>query len=586
MKRKEKKLFCTEKRILIFLVASIFLCAVFVSAVDLDKYVSLCLSKGEKVEFSKCNPTNPYMKDFTCSCSSRECTCNQCAYIGSRGVWCPASPNYCNAAGSSCTFSGSNGTTDIQPPNITIKFPSNNGVYSSAKINFDLSADEDSYWYYSLDGTKWNSICSLTKNCLRSVTVAEGFNNVTIKAADAMRNTALKQVWFFVDSKLPKITLTNPKAGFADGNFEIDFEDGNPRNLTLFYGDSITRNKRVVNIASECLQFEQKFICHVENVSLTQFDGKQINYFFELTDIAGNTVDSKVVYLDVDLSRPVITNPNNLFSVSGKYVYFSVQSNDPYIAEVGYRYLDSKGILKTKKLCSGKNIGTCNKKDTFSDGFNALTVYVLDKTGKEATQNISFFIDSKKPSIKKVSPKSGAFSDGNFEIEFAEQNPTSLVLNYGTYGNYIKQNVNLSSCQILINKDYFCDVSATLIKSFDGNLIEYWFELKDVANNTVQSKSASIKVDMTSPVITNPSSLFVVSGKSVQFTIGVNEINIADVGYTDMSTNKYTKLCTRLVDGQCKYKKTFNSGTYHLTIEASDKAGNVVGVPITFSVGY
>src|SRR3990167_2831309 len=74
-----------------------------VSAATVDM---LCLSEGQTVEFSKCNPEMP---DKTCTST----TCQICVYKIGPDTFCPASINKCNDAGlSSCTIFGDTNETD------------------------------------------------------------------------------------------------------------------------------------------------------------------------------------------------------------------------------------------------------------------------------------------------------------------------------------------------------------------------------------------------------------------------------------------------------------------------------------------
>ena len=48
-------------------------------------------------------------------------------------------------------------------------------------------------------------------------------------------------------------------------------------------------------------------------------------------------------------------------------------------------------------------------------------------------EEITFFTDSVLPRIYSTQPTRG-FADGNFMVQFVEQNPVSLTLNYGNSG--------------------------------------------------------------------------------------------------------------------------------------------------------
>jgi len=83
------------------------------------------------------------------------------------------------------------------------------------------------------------------------------------------------------------------------GNFEVFFQEANPKNLTLFYkNESLSRDK-IMNI-DHCLKKNNiNYQCQI-NVNLSEFNGKEIEYWFELKDILGNKDESRHRSLLVD----------------------------------------------------------------------------------------------------------------------------------------------------------------------------------------------------------------------------------------------------------------------------------------------
>jgi len=57
----------------------------------------LCIDKGQKIEFSRCNPS---ILDRTCTTKSG---CQFCVNEASKGIYCPVSINNCNSGGFSCS---------------------------------------------------------------------------------------------------------------------------------------------------------------------------------------------------------------------------------------------------------------------------------------------------------------------------------------------------------------------------------------------------------------------------------------------------------------------------------------------------
>lgn len=148
----------------------------------------------------------------------------------------------------------------------------------------------------------------------------------------------------------------------------------------------------------------------------------------------------------------------------------------------------SKSTDGWKKLCSSTT--SCMKKMSFKDGQNNLGIKAVDKNGNAAETSVTFTIDSKDPKITKTSPKksSRAIINGDFSVEFKEENPKSLILYYGTKS----KSVDLNTCYVK-NDKRTCTLHVD-VSEFNGQTIGYWFELTDIANSKAVSKPINMKV--------------------------------------------------------------------------------------------
>ncbi len=429
---------------------------------------------------------------------------------------------------------------------------------------------------------KWSKLCSdcneygyLKK---RTKIINEGENNIIVRAINS--NDLIKEKTFsiFVDSKTPKIKSIFPTRGFTNGIFNIEFSELNPENLTLYYGNEGHYLEKNVNLSKCYVEDDDKYFCQV-NVNLSEFDSEEISYYFKLVDIGDNTKTSKVNDLDVDLTNPVINSLN--YDIEGRYVYFTIGVDETYFDEVGYSYIDSKGKVKEKRLCTKlKNDEVCEKKTSFKDGTHNITIYAKDEVGQKDEKDISFLIDSKEPRIKKTIPTRG-FTNGIFNIEFVEQNPVDLILYYGYKWNYSEKKVNLSEC-FIEEDEYFCEVSLNL-SEFNSEEINYYFELIDIVERKDITKPRNLDVDTTSPVLNNPD-WFWYQGEErnkryIYFYFDVTEDNFDSIVYTYIDSRgreREKKICSRLKDGICTAKKSFSRGEHILDIKIKDKAGNSV----------
>jgi len=208
---------------------------------------------------------------------------------------------------------------------------------------------------------------------------------------------------------------------------------------------------------------------------------------------------------------------------------------------------------------------------TLRDGQNNLTIKATDEHGNTREKNISLFIDRKDPNIRKTRPTRG-FASGFFEVEFREENPISLYLNYGNDSTSLSQKLNITSC-IQDRRDTICNVTVDL-SQFDLQEIFYFFNITDIAGNFDESRTRELDVDLTPPIINNFTATPV--RRRMEFIFNVTEENFDEINYIDFTESRprEKRLCSRLRDDICEKKKSFRRGDHNLTITAYDDAGN------------
>ncbi|OGJ21893.1 hypothetical protein A3K73_06765 [Candidatus Pacearchaeota archaeon RBG_13_36_9] len=264
-------------------------------------------------------------------------------------------------------------------------------------------------------------------------------------------------------------------------------------------------------------------------------------------------------------------------------VLLNFKSNEPCTLY----YIDNlNGRGRWKRTCSDCTEYSRNRR--FEEGLNDITIKCVDDNGNKAEVRKVFRVDSKKPKITKTEPLNG-FSNGIFEAQFVEENPFSLILNYGTYSVIRKKPLNISRDCYKKNGKNYCSIDADL-REFDGKEIDYWFELKDMANQLDISKHIDLQVDTTPPVLNNPGSFWQQGAgrevKYIYFNFNVTEENFDEITYYDSSDSnpRWRRLCGRLKDGICQTKKSFRNGNHIVDIQISDEAGNAIAERISFLV--
>lgn len=268
-----------------------------------------------------------------------------------------------------------------------------NDLSNDRKIFFNLSASEPvkeiSYINYNDSNPKYKTLC---KNCdeygesrKKSQMLKEGPNNLKFRAVRESGETVEKDFFVFIDTKQPKIVRTEPKKGFASRQFYIEFSEINPLSLELFYGNS----SREISLEDDCALNNAKYECSTE-ADLSEFDGEKISYWYELEDIAGNSIKSKPVVLDIDVTGPVLNEFN--YSIDKRKVEFIFNVTEKNFDKISYvDASDSKPREVT--LCSRLKNGECEAKKTFKAGQHNLAITVLDKAGNLIPRNVSFIVN-------------------------------------------------------------------------------------------------------------------------------------------------------------------------------------------------
>ncbi len=358
-------------------------------------YANGCLEKGDKLKnvFGEVN--------YECKTT----LCLTCVLMTEAGNYTTLFSK-CNGL-PQCGFSGGGGgvggntTLDITPPKFNLISPAEGGIYTSRSIPVEFSLDEEAgVSYTDLDNGrgKWTKICTEcspgSPSYSNKRSFNEGLNRIQFEAKDVMGNKANKTVSFFIDSQKPKISKTEPKSGFVSSEFYVEFAEANPTSLIINFGnDSAIFKSQQVNLGG-CYDIKShKKACNTD-VNLKAYDGQELDYWYVLRDIAGNSVESRHNTISVDETLPVINNPASFWKQgegrNQKYIYFNMSITEKNFDEVVYSYEDSRGKIREKKICSKLKNGWCYKKESFREGNYNLTIAVRDKAGNSIGKSISF----------------------------------------------------------------------------------------------------------------------------------------------------------------------------------------------------
>ena len=275
--------------------------------------------------------------------------------------------------------------------NLTVYSP-NNTLYTLQRILFNITTSSESekieYINYKSSNPKFKKLCDdcneYGNSRERKVTLEEGENNITIKVTDHLGNVVEKNIVAFVDSKISKISKTLPKKeSVTNGSeFSIKYTEINLKNITLFYGNS-TRN--ITNYT--CSSGRNKD-CFFNNINITEFNGKFIDYWFAISDFF-NIVESKKLRIFVDTASPVLTVFSPVNTTYEDKVPFIMTVNESVTLE----YFDtSDSFARWRTLCRRcleYGLSTTKTK-SFREGSHIILIRAVDDAGNSDLHIVSF----------------------------------------------------------------------------------------------------------------------------------------------------------------------------------------------------
>ena len=276
--------------------------------------------------------------------------------------------------------------SSVPPLVMTINSPQE-GIVNDKKVMFNISLNMEAksleYINHNDNVPKWKKLCNDCNEYgvsqKQSKTLKEGENNLTIRASDGVGED-VENVSVFVDTKAPKIKKTEPKKGFTNGFFKVEFEEDNPVSLFLNYKQEGENRSSEVDI-DICSQNKKKTLCNA-TVNLSEFDNLEIEYWFNITDLVGQTDESKKNKLKVDSTPPEINSFN--YTIDKKKVTFEMLIDDLNFDKTEYfDYNATKPKFET--LCSKLVESVCKKKLYFNNGQHTLDIRALDEAGNMAT---------------------------------------------------------------------------------------------------------------------------------------------------------------------------------------------------------
>ena len=270
----------------------------------------------------------------------------------------------------------------VSAVNLTINYPSTGSVFATKSINYNLSSDEISDFYILKTRLRSNSakkLCNDVTSCNVTVSAREGNNNITIKIINANGDLDSENLDFLVDTRAPRKLIARPRDGNTISNndlFTLRYTETNLNTITLNYGNLSFIN---TTINTTCPS-GRKQTCEFD-VNLSNFNGQEIRYWFDITDIAGNTQNTSVRLINVDTDAPNVISQN--YTINKRRVRFSFEIEEEDFRKIVFRD-NSARRPKWIRLCSRLSVGSCIKTKTLRSGVHDIDIRAYDRAGNFA----------------------------------------------------------------------------------------------------------------------------------------------------------------------------------------------------------
>ena len=270
--------------------------------------------------------------------------------------------------------------------NMSVNSPVN-GLYGNRNVPINVTLDKEAdyikYINYNDKRPGWKILCKDCKDygkaSAKTKRFLEGENNLSFMAIDSFGREFSENVSIFIDSIAPKIKEVEPKTGYIDSNFNINIIEDNPTNMSIFYGNGTINMGSDVNL-SECTNVKSVKYCN-GFIDLSEFNGQEIEYYVNLTDIMNRTVKSKINKVMVDTVNPVINSVD--FTNIGRRVELRINVSELNLEEVNYIDLEDR-TPKERRLCTKLTNNMCVKVLSFRPGVHNLTINAVDQAGNNA----------------------------------------------------------------------------------------------------------------------------------------------------------------------------------------------------------
>jgi len=482
-------------------------------------------------------------------------------------------------------------TVDTTPPTgLTLSINDDESYTNSTSVTLSLSANGGpSTMYISNNGATWESYDYATSKAWTLSETGDGTKTVYFKAKDAAGNNATAVTsTITLDTTAPSVvTLSSPSAGATVSSQTPTFSWTNPNNasktrqffIEILSGGSVTQSSYL-------------------NSSTTSYTASTLEegvYTWRVTvyDLANNSARTTQRSFTVSVDGIAIPSPK--YPSNGAKVNSSAPSmitlrcaeiTDP--TDVGYDFRYGLAVDNQNRTKYDRSSPNALVDVEYSNGQKIYWSVRAKNTSAGSTawsSNMSFTIDTQKPTINSISINSGASYTNTrlVTVSLSASGATWMMLS---------ENENFSGASWVT---YSTSKSKTL-SSGDGSKTLY-FKAKDSAvgdqgaaypNINTSAKSATIYLDTTGPTVTEQSPSGGTTTTTEDLTVSAT---LSDTG-AGVDTNNVTMIIdgttvtpTDLTTSLCSYDMpTVSVGSHWVNVTAYDDIGNIGYENWTFTV--
>ena len=279
---------------------------------------------------------------------------------------------------------------DTAAPDLVVTSPHNPILYYNDKqVLFNLSVTEESdvsYIDFADKAPKYKPLCSGCMGYTGTKSFNDGYHNVTVKASDNAGNEDTYSVPFVVDSKKPRIKRTLPRnAGYGDGLFNVNYDEENPVDVTVYYKQNET--DPYTPVTNKNCNGGKNVEC---NITINGLKQGKLWYYFSIIDLVGlNDTQKKESLITIDTVDPVfveLSSPENK-TYTDRKVYFTANISE----KVTLEYIDHYSANPTwKRLCTRCDYYNRYKTLSYDDYY--LTVRASDLAGNFVSRDFMFTV--------------------------------------------------------------------------------------------------------------------------------------------------------------------------------------------------